>query len=90
MTKLKAVTIRSAEIGPDIPAMHYLTWVPTDRSEIPDGLVLVHNRLRPNNARRLGLNGFRAWTQVPDDRLALCDCGWALETGPHYRVGGAT
>jgi hypothetical protein len=51
---------------------------------IPDGVVVVHNHVRPR--RRLNWEGFRAWVQAPTDRLERCGCGWAPETGPHYRV----
>ena len=33
----------------------------------PPGEVLVHNHIRP--APRLGLNGFRAWTEPLNDKL---------------------
>jgi hypothetical protein len=62
--------------------MSYLFKLPTS---IPAGRVLVHNSVIP--ARRLGLNGFRAWLQHPDDeKLAPCSCHWAPELGQHNRV----
>ncbi len=54
------------------------------------GHVLVHNHVRPigfGPRTPCGLDGFRAWTQVPEpDRLERCDCGWAPECPVHYRV----
>ena len=61
--------------------MAYLTKLP---GAIPERQVLVHNSVRP--ARRLGERGFRAWLQVPDDRLEVCLCGWAFELGRHFVV----
>jgi hypothetical protein len=52
---------------------------------IPDGVVVVHNHVRPR--RRLGYDGFRAWVQRPTDRLEVCPCTWAPEAGVHYRIG---
>jgi hypothetical protein len=61
--------------------MRYLAGVP---KQVPSGRVVVHNHVRP--ARRLGERGFRAWTQLPDESLVVCDCGWALHLTEHYRV----
>ena len=38
--------------------MRYINSIPR---KLPEGRVLVHNRVRP--ARPLGTGGFRAWTQ---------------------------
>jgi hypothetical protein len=57
----------------------YLTEIP---DAVPRGKVLVHNRVAPK--KKLGLNGFRAWTQKPNEAVELCDCGWLGRT--HYRV----
>ncbi len=68
--------------------MHKMRYLSRTPRKVPadvaaGGRVLVHNHIRP--AEPLGLHGFRAWTQEPDDTLILCDCGWSgLE---HYRVG---
>jgi hypothetical protein len=52
---------------------------------IPPGKVLVHNNVQP--AGRQGTGGFRYWLQPADDeRLTVCDCGWAPESGEHYRM----
>lgn len=60
----------------------YLSRLPR---AVPRGRVLVHNQVRPT--RHLGMRGFRAWLQEPNpDKLVACDCGWAAELGPHYRV----
>src|SRR5688572_30118953 len=65
--------------------MHYVTGIP--RKALPEGRVLVHNHIVPQ--RRLGMNGFRAWTQPRDERLILCSCDWAgvnLGGLDHYRI----
>ena len=60
----------------------YLSAIP--KSVLIDR-VLVHNRVR--SRRRLGSNGFRAWLSRFDvGRYEVCDCGWASELDPHYRV----
>ena len=54
--------------------------------ELPNGMVLVHNNVRPR--RTLGAAGFRAWTQKLDDHLVVYDCDWAgidLHGLIHYR-----
>lgn len=62
--------------------VQYLFRMP---KEIPNGLVLVHNNVRPT--RHLGMRGFRAWLEQPDpQRLEECSCGWAPEFTRHYRV----
>ena len=49
----------------------------------PEGWqVLVHNR--PQWHRRS--DGFRAWFETPGSHLEPCQCGWAPELGPHYRL----
>ena len=62
----------------------YVAGIP--RIALPDGRVLVHNNVV--SQRRLGMNGFRAWTQTLDDTLVLCSCNWAgvnLGGLPDYR-----
>ena len=55
------------------------TWV-------PDGRALVHNHA-PHTARTgAGMHGFRAWLEMPSDRIEPCDCGWSGL--PHYKVKG--
>lgn len=55
------------------------TWV-------PDGRALVHNHVRHTTRTGSGNNGFRAWLEMPSDRIEPCDCGWSgLE---HYKVKG--
>jgi hypothetical protein len=63
--------------------MHYVASIPR---KLPAGRVLVHNDVV--RQKRLGSNGFRAWTQPLDAEPALesCDCGWSGL--PHYRVKG--
>ena len=60
----------------------YLPYIPR---KIPDGKILVHNRVRPVSP--IGLNGFRIWTQLLTDepRLVVCNCGWAPHLEKHYR-----
>jgi hypothetical protein len=66
-------------------AMTYLRHVPR---KLPEGKVLVHNRVRP--ASPIGLNGFRIWLESLSDnpKLVVCDCGWAPHLETHYRVFG--
>jgi hypothetical protein len=56
---------------------------------IPDGMVLVHNHVRPRPGQ--GWNGFRFWLQKIDDSplVVPCACGWAPEVGQHFRVARA-
>lgn len=64
--------------------VEYLTRLPT---QVPPARILVHNHVRPT--RRLGSRGFRAWLSAPDDATTEpCDCDFAPELGPHYRVAG--
>jgi hypothetical protein len=63
----------------------YVRAIP--RNELPEGRVLVHNRVTPYP--KIGMNGFRAWTQFKTDRLVRCHCDWAgvdLHGLPHYCV----
>ena len=62
----------------------YLTRLP---DVIPEGRVLMHNRVQPT--ARLRSRGFRAWLSAPDPQgLEACDCGWAPKLGRHFRVIG--
>jgi hypothetical protein len=61
--------------------MEYLSRLP---SAVPEGKFLVHNSVQPT--RRRGSRGSRGWLQADGARLERCDCGWAAELGPHYRV----
>jgi hypothetical protein len=64
--------------------MQYLTSLP---KSAPAGSVLVHNQVFPPS-HRLGSRGSRAWLDRSDTPgYVVCDCGWASELGPHYRVG---
>jgi len=66
--------------------MKYIARIP---KKLTKGRVLVHNHVKPQ--KTLDLNGFRAWTQPPDDTLVLCRCKWAgvdLHGLEHYRVKG--
>jgi hypothetical protein len=51
---------------------HPITGIPR---ELPAGRALVHNGVQPQ--RRIGTNGFRAWTQDVSDDLIQCHCDWA-------------
>lgn len=65
--------------------MRYVSNIPRSLTE---GRVLVHNSVAPQ--RGLGVNGFRAWTQYPDETLIECHCDWAgvdLHGLKHYRIG---
>jgi hypothetical protein len=60
----------------------YLEEMPT---AIPAGKILIHNNVVP--ARRINTRGFRIWFASPDsNKYVVCDCGWAPELGPHYRI----
>jgi hypothetical protein len=53
--------------------------------------LLVHNQVSPPFGRhldRLGDNGFRAWTQLPDDEpvVVSCQCDFAPQVAVHYQV----
>jgi hypothetical protein len=64
--------------------MRYVANIPRS---LPEGKVLVHNTVIPQ--RDLGVKGFRAWTQEPDDTLEECSCDWAgvdLHGLKHYRI----
>ena len=61
----------------------YVSEIPESDDDIPTGQVLV-NDVQP--AKRFGVRGFRAWTQEPNDRTVVCDCGWAPEITEHYRI----
>jgi hypothetical protein len=63
--------------------MHYLPFGTLPRA-IRAGYVLVHNRVGHAADTRCGINGFRAWTEKPNNRLERCKCGWSGL--PHYRV----
>jgi hypothetical protein len=63
----------------------YVTAIP--RRGLPEGRVLVHNEVTP--CPKIGMNGFRAWTQLKTDQLVECHCVWAgvdLHGLSHYRV----
>jgi hypothetical protein len=67
------------------PKMRYVRSIP--RKPLPKGTVLVHNHVVPQ--KKLGWNGFRAWTQQLTDELVLCECDWAgvdLRKLPHFCV----
>jgi hypothetical protein len=82
--------------------VRYLSGVP---KQVPAGRVVVHNWVRARwlpgdflfdpeqpepQWRKLSEQGFRAWTQLPDDdQLVVCGCGWASHLSEHYQVKGA-
>jgi hypothetical protein len=57
----------------------YLTRTPRSAAA---GKVVVHNRIHP--ARPLGMNGFRAWEQVPAADLAECRCRVGALSAPAF------
>ena len=64
----------------------YLRRLPRN---VPTDKVLVHNSVEPT--RSLNTGGFRAWLSAPGpERYEVCDCPWASELGPHFRVAGST
>jgi hypothetical protein len=93
-----ADTSESAEELAARVGMRYLSGVP---KRVPPGRVVVHNWVRERRLpgddsfdpalpepqwRKLSESGFRAWTQLPDERIVVCDCGWAPHLDEHYRV----
>ena len=74
------ITLRIKEVD-----MRYINSIPR---KLPEGRVLVHNRVRP--ARPLGTGGFRAWTQIKDDTIEPCRCNFAghpnAKLHKHYKV----
>jgi hypothetical protein len=69
----------------DERAQRYLRATPASPADVPEGRVVVHNAVFPTG-RRLNENGFRAWLQIPSERLEVCPCKWAPQLGEHYRV----
>jgi hypothetical protein len=71
-----------------ISMLDYIFNVPL--SQPPQGLVIVHSHDRHDAHTVPSADGFRAWTQPPDDEPLIepCDCGWSGLM--HYRVVGAT
>ena len=70
---------------PSDPYANFTMEYPAELPDaVPDGLVLVHNTVRP--ARRQGTRGFRFWFQSPVPGLEPCSCPWAPELGQHHRV----
>jgi hypothetical protein len=65
-----------------------MRYMPIGRLSKPaPGRVAVHNHVTPHPI--VGRNGFRAWTQLPDEALEVCPCEWAgakLPFETHYRV----
>jgi hypothetical protein len=68
--------------------VHNLDYCRSIPQTIPARRVLVHNQVAPEPT--LGLNGFRAWTQVMNDKLEPCHCKFGgcenAELHKHYRV----
>jgi hypothetical protein len=81
---LRMRTRPDAEAAGDGSMTTYLRRIPASAADVPAGLVVVHNSVRPT--RRLGSRGFRAYLVEPHGRLEVCGCGWAPEVGVHYRV----
>lgn len=65
--------------------MRYINSIP---AKLPAGCVLVHNNVRPT--RTLGSQGFRAWTQIMDDKIEPCRCNFGgcknAKLHKHYKV----
>jgi hypothetical protein len=75
--------------GSEAGGLVYLDRIP--RKPPPPGRLVAHNHVRPldfHSRYRLGLNGFRAWTDDADDaRYVRCPCEWADgQLAEHYRV----
>jgi hypothetical protein len=66
-------------------------YVPYIPKKLKDGLVLVHNHVRPDDFTPdypPGLWGFRIWTQTLAEYppLKVCHCEYAPHLPVHYRV----
>ncbi len=72
----------------DAKIARYQRKIPASAADVPEGKVVVHNHVVP--ARRLGVRGFRTWTQGQNEEPAIevCPCKWAPELGAHFRVAG--
>jgi hypothetical protein len=57
----------------DERAQRYLRATPASPADVPEGRVVVRNAVFPTG-RRLNENGFRAWLQIPSERLEVCPC----------------
>jgi hypothetical protein len=65
--------------------MHYSTTF-TRPEFVPAGHVLVHNSVRPYPGRGHP-DGFHArFSPLDAPGLVVCDCGFAPDLGPHYRL----
>jgi hypothetical protein len=62
----------------------YLRKPPASAVDVPEGRVVVHNQVAPVTG--FGVHGSRSWTQIPDEKIEVCPCQWALYLGKHYRV----
>jgi hypothetical protein len=51
---------------------------------VPKGRVIVHNHTQHTIDMPVGVNGFRAWSQLKTEDVVPCKCGWAGL--PHYRI----
>jgi hypothetical protein len=50
--------------------------------------VIVHNHVKDCPDSRNSTDGFKWWTTVHSDKLAVCNCGWRPKDAPHYRIAG--
>jgi hypothetical protein len=69
------------------PALRYFEGLPTS---VPEGRVLMHNRVRHSIDFLPRWNGFRAWIDTqPPLGFDSCACGWSglahCSTSPGYR-----
>src|SRR5256714_14123179 len=78
MTKQKPLLFPSV---PNAPA--YLRRMPT-KAEVPAGMIVVHNNVRPP---RIGSRGFRAWLAHPVAGYVRGGFQWAVPLAVHYPVG---
>jgi hypothetical protein len=61
----------------------YLSRMP---KTVPEGRIVVHSIVKPTHPEQApGVNGFRCWTQQPDDTVTICRCGWAPHLPQHYK-----
>jgi hypothetical protein len=72
--------------GDGVTWFHYPSAEANPPDRVPEGMILVHNRVLHGDVTTHGTNGFRFWYQDPGPRRERCGCGWAPGAAEHYRV----
>src|ERR1700758_3019637 len=65
-------------------SLEYIDEIPAD---MPDGKVLVHNRVMASPC--IGHRGFRVWLATDPDEYEECGCWYAPQLAKHYRSAPA-